>query len=71
MTPSGFQPTGKHPRNFTITPDGRYLLCACRDESRIEIYAIDPSTGALTPTARHIRVPSPSCVQVVPAADLD
>ena len=69
VTPSGFQPTGKHPRNFTITPDGRYLLCACRDESRIEIYAIDPSTGALTPTARHIRVPSPSCVQVVPAAD--
>ena len=69
VTPSGFQPTGKHPRNFTITPDGRYLLCACRDESRIEIYAIDPSTGALTATARHIRVPSPSCVQVVPAAD--
>lgn len=65
VTPAGFQPTGIHPRNFTITPDGKLLLCACRDSDRIEIYAIDPATGALSATGKTIGLPSPVCVQVV------
>ncbi|MCQ2188201.1 MAG: lactonase family protein [Bacteroidales bacterium] len=59
----GYQQTGIHPRNFAITPSGRHLLCACRDSDRIEIYEIDPETGALTDTGARIEVPAPVCVQ--------
>lgn len=65
VTPSGFQPTGVHPRNFAITHDGRLLLCACRDSDSIEIYRIDPDTGALSPTGKSIGIPAPVCVQEV------
>lgn len=63
VTPAGFCPTGKHPRNFALSPNGRYLLCACRDADCIEIYEIDNESGALTPTGKNIEVPSPVCVQ--------
>ena len=29
----GVQKTGRHPRNFAITPNGKYLLVACRDDT--------------------------------------
>lgn len=62
---AGFQYTGRHPRNFAISPDGRWLLCACRDDNAIEVYARDTATGALTLKAdRTIRVNRPVCVQI-------
>ena len=61
----GYQPTGRHPRNFAISPDGRYLLCACRDDNRIEFYRINADTGALAPTGKAIQVGAPVCVQFV------
>lgn len=62
---AGFQYTGRHPRNFAISPDGRWLLCACRDDNAIEVYARDAATGALTLKAdRTIRVNRPVCVQI-------
>ncbi len=63
VIPEGYQPTGIHPRNFAITPSGRYLLCACRDSNRIEIYERNPKTGALKNTGKTISVPAPVCVQ--------
>lgn len=63
----GYQPTGRHPRNFAISPDGRFLLCACRDENAIEIYAIDSETGLLSHTGKTIPVGAPVCVQFVSA----
>ena len=61
----GYQKTGIHPRNFAISPDGRYLLCACRDSNRIEIYSIDSATGALTFSGKTIEVGAPVCVQFI------
>ena len=61
----GYQLTGKHPRNFAISPDGSYLLCACRDSNAIEIYTIDKNSGALSPTGKAIEVGAPVCVQFV------
>lgn len=55
--------TGKHPRNFAISPDGRFLLCACRDDNRIEVYSINNLSGELTPTGKSIEVGSPVCIQ--------
>ena len=62
---AGFQPTGNHPRNFAISPDGRFLLCACRDDDIIEIYGIDAQSGMLTATGKSIHVGAPVCVQFV------
>jgi 6-phosphogluconolactonase (cycloisomerase 2 family) len=59
---TGFQPTGKHPRNFAVTPNGKYLLCACRDSDRIEIYAIHPDSGQLTDTGKRIEIGKPVCI---------
>ena len=55
----GYQATGPHPRNFNITPNGRYVLVACRDNDAIEIYARDRATGLLTDTGRRIPVERP------------
>lgn len=61
---AGFQRTGTHPRNFALSPDGRWLLCACRDSHCIEIYARNVQTGKLLPQPeRTIRIGRPVCVQ--------
>lgn len=65
VEPVGYQPTGTHPRNFTLSPDGRWLLCACRDDDAIEIYARDPETGTLIlQKDRTVRLNHPVCVQL-------
>ena len=56
---AGYQATGPHPRNFNITPNGRFVLVACRDNDSIEIYARDRATGLLTDTSRRIPVERP------------
>lgn len=61
-----FQPTSAHPRNFAITPNGRFLLVACRDSNTIEVYRREPLTGLLTPMRRDIHVGQPVCVVFVP-----
>lgn len=58
-----FFPTGIHPRHFCISPDGKFLLVACRDSNSIDIYHRNASTGKLTVTGQHIDIPSPVCVQ--------
>lgn len=63
VSPAGYYPTGIHPRNFAISPDGHFLLCACRDSNCIEIYSIDTTTGALTLTDKRIELGAPVCVQ--------
>ena len=55
----GYTATGPHPRNFNITPNGRYVLVCCRDNDSIEIYSRDASTGLLTFTGRRIPVERP------------
>ncbi|MEM1324924.1 MAG: lactonase family protein [Bacteroidota bacterium] len=51
------------PRNFAISPDGKYLLCGNQKDDTISIFKIDSSTGALTFTGQRIEVPKPMCVQ--------
>lgn len=58
----GFQPTAAHPRNFAITPNGRFVLVACRDSDAIEIYRRDTNTGQLAPAGETICVGKPVCV---------
>lgn len=61
----GYQRTGIHPRHFNITPNGKYLLAACRDSNVIQVYERDEATGLLKDTHQDIIVDKPVCVQFV------
>jgi 6-phosphogluconolactonase (cycloisomerase 2 family) len=55
----GYTATGPHPRNFNITPNGRYVLVCCRDNDTVEVYARDAATGLLTFTGERLPVTRP------------
>lgn len=59
LTYAGYQATGIHPRHFNITPNGKFVLVACRDTDAVEIYARSPETGLLTFTGRTLPVQRP------------
>jgi 6-phosphogluconolactonase (cycloisomerase 2 family) len=45
----GYAHTEPHPRNFMITPDGKILVVACRDDRSLQVFRIEPD-GSLTQT---------------------
>ena len=61
----GYQPTGIHPRNFALSPDGKFLLVACRDSNHIEFYLRDPLTGLLSDTGQRLSFSAPVFVTFV------
>ena len=62
LTKIGYQLTGIHPRNFAITPNGKYLLVACRDDNRIQVFERNEETGELTETPEEIEIDKPTCI---------
>ena len=62
LTKVGYQLTGVHPRNFAITPNGKYLLVACRDDNKIQVFQRNETTGELTATSQEIQVDKPTCI---------
>ena len=65
LTHIGYQPTGAHPRQFNITPNGKFLLCCCRDSDKIQVFRRDMKTGLLTDTHQDIHVSKAVCVQFI------
>lgn len=65
LTKVGYQETGIHPRNFVITPNGKFLLVASRDNDVIQIFEIDRSTGLLTNRYQDIELSMPVCLKFV------
>ena len=63
LTRIGYQPTGIHPRNFALTPNGKFLLVACRDSNAIQVFERDAATGLLKDTGRSISMPRPMFVK--------
>lgn len=63
LTKAGYQLTGRHPRNFAITPNGKLLLAASRDDNKIQVFSIDSETGLLTDTQQDILLDKPVCVK--------
>lgn len=59
----GYQETGIHPRNFAITPNGKFLLVACRDSDIVQIFSRDAETGLLCDTGKSITMKNPVCLQ--------
>ena len=66
LTRAGYQSTGIHPRHFNITPNGKYLLAACRDSNVIQVYERDTENGLLKDTQQDILIDKPVCVQFIP-----
>ena len=56
------QSGGKHPRHFSITPDGARLIVANRESNNLVIFNRDLATGRLSPAAEPVSVPAPVCV---------
>ena len=65
LTKAGYQLTGIHPRNFIITPNGKFLLVACRDSNVIQVYLRDSKTGLLEDTKQDIPLSKPVCIQLL------
>lgn len=61
----GYQPTGIHPRNFMITPNGKFLLAACRDSNSVLFYRI-LDTGLLEETGQKLTISAPVCLKLAP-----
>lgn len=59
-------PTGKEPRNFTIEPNGNFLLLASQNSNTIAIYKVDKATGKLTINTTISDVMAPACLKLVP-----
>ncbi len=53
---------GGHPRNFELSPDGSWLVCANRDSNNLVVFKVDAATGRLTRTGATASVPAPICV---------
>ena len=62
LTKVGYQLTGIHPRNFAITPNGKFLLVACRDDNKIQVFRRDEETGELIETPEEIEIDKPTCI---------
>ena len=59
----GFVETGLHPRNFNITPNGKFLICACRDSNVIQVFEINKENGNLINANKDINIDKPVCVK--------
>lgn len=56
--------TTQKPRNFVISPDGKWMLVAGQDADFIEVFSINKETGLLTATGKRIPVPNAVSLQL-------
>ena len=60
---TGYVRTQEHPRNFLITPDGRYILVASKNEFSVQVFIID-GEGVPVPTDHilNLATDAPTCI---------
>ena len=64
----GHQSTlGKTPRNFSIDPSGKFLLCENQNSNEIVIFKRDTGTGLLSDSGNRIRIGKPVCIKWISA----
>lgn len=69
LTKVGYQPTGIHPRNFAITPNGQLLLAVTRDSNMIQVFKINKESGLLQDTGNNIKLSMPVCIKFASKKD--
>ncbi|MGB3155562.1 MAG: lactonase family protein [Chitinophagaceae bacterium] len=66
LTLVGHQSTlGKTPRNFSIDPSGKFLLCENQNSDEIVIFTRDTITGLLSDSGKRVAVGKPVCIKWV------
>lgn len=64
LTQIGHQSTlGKSPRNFSIDPSGKFLLCENQNSDEVVIFKRDIDSGLLTDTGNRIAIGKPVCIK--------
>lgn len=53
---------GSFPRDFNLTPDGRFLIVGLQHDDKLLAYEIDELAGTLKPTGQSCAIPSPCCI---------
>ncbi len=61
IVPSG----GVSPRNFALSPDGRWLVCGHQDTPVVTVFSVDAATGRLAATPHTAAVSACVCVHFV------
>lgn len=56
---------GKNPRNFALSPDGKWLVCGHQDTPLVTVFRVDPGSGQLTATEHAAQIPAVVCVHFV------
>ena len=51
---------GKHPRDFDLTADGRWLVCLNRDSGGLAVFPVDTQTGLLGKASGRTAAPKAS-----------
>jgi 6-phosphogluconolactonase len=54
---------GNWPRNFALSPDGRFLLAANQRSGNITVFRIDKKTGIPVFTGHELKSGSPVCIE--------
>jgi 6-phosphogluconolactonase len=54
---------GNWPRNFALSPDGRFLLVANQRSGNITVFSIDEKTGIPSFTGQELKTGSPVCIE--------
>ena len=54
---------GRTPRDFTLSPDGTWLLAAHQDSANITSFRVDADTGALEATGQELELPAVVCLK--------
>ena len=54
---------GNWPRNFTLSPNGKYMLVANQNSGNITVFKIHHETGVPEFTGKEIKLPSPVCIE--------
>jgi len=54
---------GRTPRDFTLTPDGKWLLAAHQDSANVVTFRVDGQTGALEATGHALDSPAAVCLK--------
>ena len=64
LSPSGYVPTGLHPRHFALSPDGSLMAVACRDDDKVQFFNRCAADGSLAPSGQEIMVTRPVFVEM-------
>ncbi len=65
ITRIDYERTDIHPRNFIISPNGKFLLVANQDSNTIQTFSIDLETGLLSDNQEDIIIDMPVCLKFI------